>query len=85
MCFASRTHPFAFVSSSSSKSYGKKCTFPKIAVTFVRKVKNTFIEVHLAFMKKEIVMIVVNDIGDEEGEKKNEIEEEEQQGGSTEA
>ena len=29
-------------------------------------------------------MIVVNDIGDEEG-KKNEIEEEEQQGGSTEA
>lgn len=36
-------------------------------------------------MKKEIVMIVVNDIGDGEGEKKNEIEEEEQQGGSTEA
>lgn len=35
-------------------------------------------------MKKEIVMIVVNDIGDEEG-KKNEIEEEKQQGGSTEA
>lgn len=35
-------------------------------------------------MKKEIVMIVVNDIGDEEG-KKNEIEEEEQQDGSTEA
>lgn len=35
-------------------------------------------------MKKEIVMIVVHDIGDEEG-KKNEIEEEEQQGGSTEA
>lgn len=31
---------------------------------------NTFIEVHLAFMKKEIVMIVVNDIGDEEGKKK---------------
>lgn len=35
-------------------------------------------------MKKEIVMIVVNDIGDEEG-KKNEIEEEQKQGGSTEA
>lgn len=35
-------------------------------------------------MKKEIVMIVVNDIGDEEG-KKNEIEEEQQQGGYTEA
>ena len=31
---------------------------------------NTFIEVHLAFMKKETVMIVVNDIGDEEGKKK---------------